>query len=241
MPPLASRYLRRAVASNDMDAFGDLIAHQFIDATEIWDMANHAACANRSVEGLSGRDSPPFSEMAVLPARKVWIEIQGKAAFACVERDGGFSVRIIKPSRISPMIIVKRGETDIAVQHGDWREGEAAIAAELVEAILCIINQPGLTVTDSKPMDRRVERAARITGNGSFALWVRCSIRPGKQGRNQQDAASAFAMPLHYVRKHFKPKASAKAERAIWIDGYWRGDKDMGVLLKTYVPQLLAA
>lgn len=236
MPPLASRYLRRALAANDMAAFGDLLAHQFIDASEIWDLALHAVGANRSVEALDGAPLPPFSDMAVLPSRKVWIEYSNHA-FACVERDDGYSVRHVSDQRISPIAIVTRGRADLIVQRGEWRDHEVQFACEVTEQILCMINQPGLVSLIRQPMDKRIERAARLNGNGSFALWARCHIQPGRHGRERDGDESQFMMPLHYVRKHHKPKASAKAGKPIWVDGFWRGNKNVGVMLKTYVPQ----
>lgn len=99
----------------------------------------------------------------------------------------------------------------------------------LLEKILCIINQPGLVDRRDRQTDKRVLRHAASVGIKSTVspFWHECSIRPGQHGKPSEGSDGA-PRQLHYVRKHWKPSVQK------WIDGYWRGNADLGVYLKWY-------
>lgn len=96
----------------------------------------------------------------------------------------------------------------------------------ILEKMLCIINQPGLTERRERATDKRVLRAAK--GLPTIpASWHECIIRPGIHGAGESGESSRQHQ-LHYVRKHFKPSINR------WVDGYWRGNADLGIHLKWY-------
>lgn len=99
----------------------------------------------------------------------------------------------------------------------------------LLEKMLCMINQPGLIDRHAEPTDKRVlrEAAKHEQTKGAPAMWARCNIRPGQHGE-ALDVGDGAERKLHYVRKYFKPSIGK------WVDGYWRGNADLGVHLKWY-------
>lgn len=99
----------------------------------------------------------------------------------------------------------------------------------LVEKLLLIINQPGLVDRVPRDADKRVIRAAKmLPGKPDVSKFFECRIRPGEHG--DATGESGVQMPLHYVRKHLRPSSGK------WIDGYWRGNSDLGIHLKWYSP-----
>lgn len=115
----------------------------------------------------------------------------------------------------------------------DPRMGVMTSITSALEKLLCVINQPGLVDRDPRPTDKRVSREARKTKLNTPDVWHQCRIRPGEHSR--PSAITGFpgepVMPLHYVRKYFKPSVQK------WIDGYWRGDLALGLHLKWYSPR----
>jgi len=98
-----------------------------------------------------------------------------------------------------------------------------------LEKILCIINQPGLVDQRERPAHKKVMRLGdKLHLTPKIAqTWRECRIRPGEHGKPAEVSAGA-PRQLHYVRKHWKPSVGK------WIDGYWRGNADLGVHLKWY-------
>lgn len=120
-------------------------------------------------------------------------------------------------------------EPKVPLVPGDDRHNAALGFNLRLEKMLLIINQRGLVEQHAEPTDKRVIRTAMAEGHdGVAAIWHRCRIRPGTHGSQSGDG-EARETQLHYVRKHFKPS------RHHWVDGYWRGNADLGVHLKTYV------
>jgi hypothetical protein len=103
----------------------------------------------------------------------------------------------------------------------------------LVEKFLCIINQSGLTDLRARDNDKRVMRLAAEHGIEAPQLkWHQCHIRPGVHGAGATGTKPEHREhQLHYVRKHLK--TSLGPDR--WIDGYWRGNADLGIHLKSYI------
>jgi hypothetical protein len=103
----------------------------------------------------------------------------------------------------------------------------------LVEKFLCIINQPGLIDQRARDTDKRVMRLATERGiEAPPSKWHQCHIRPGVHGTSVTGTTPEHREhQLHYVRKHLKP--SLGPDR--WIDGYWRGNADPGIHLKSYI------
>jgi hypothetical protein len=104
-----------------------------------------------------------------------------------------------------------------------------------LEKILCIINQPQLVERQERKTQKRVVRSAAKDGAGTTvpAVWHECRVRPGSHGKPYAEGTGS-PRQLHYVRKHWKPSV------AKWVDGYWRGNADLGTYLKWYETRALA-
>jgi hypothetical protein len=101
-----------------------------------------------------------------------------------------------------------------------------------LEKFLCIINQPGLVDRRERDADKRVVREALKSGQSVPDKWHVCVIRPGQHTKaGETKNPGEPVMPLHYVRKYFKPSLGK------WVDGFWRGDIALGLHLKWYSPQ----
>ncbi len=102
-----------------------------------------------------------------------------------------------------------------------------------LEKYLCIINQPGLIEHRERTTDKRVLKEAKKIGKRAPVTWHECRIRVGCHSGTATATSPADepVMPLHYVRKYFKPSVQK------WVDGYWRGDIALGLHLKWYSPR----
>lgn len=234
MTPLAARLFR----TSDEATQRQLAASQFFECTALTPLALEMRKADSTDGG--------FSANARLPAPKTLIEamIRGKRiAFFCQEfgDEEHISVHAI-------------AEGDDGNPHVDWdatfrpgtdeftygneaspserRQGATFIGLVLIEKFLCIINQPGLVDLHDKQTDKRVMREAKAHGMDlPPARWHQCHIRPGVHGAGGDVGGNHREHQLHYVRKHKKP--SLGPDR--WIDGYWRGNADLGIHQKSYV------
>lgn len=118
-----------------------------------------------------------------------------------------------------------RGDKD------EWGSQHATGFSGVIVRMLCMINDTGLLEMAPRDTDKRVVRLAAGAGVVSPApRWHECRIRPGVHGRPGGDKASHREHQLHYVRKHRKP--SLGPDR--WVDGYWRGNADLGIHHKYY-------
>lgn len=235
MTPLATKIFRMG----DEPTQRALAAAQFLECSALTSMAFEMRRADSPDSG--------FSANARLPAPRTFIEtrIRGRRiAFACQERETN--------GRVSVNSIAEQDDGRIAVA---WQAaflpgsdeitfGDDSIPSEnklqgifaglvLVEKFLCIINQPGLTDLRAHNTDKRVIRLAAENGIEVPQLkWHQCHIRPGVHGGGATSNKSEHREhQLHYVRKHLKP--SLGPDR--WIDGYWRGNADLGIYLKSYI------
>ncbi|WP_147448217.1 hypothetical protein [Mesorhizobium sp. YM1C-6-2] len=235
MTPLAAKIFRMGDESTQRA----LTASQFLECSALTSMALEMRGADPSDSG--------FSANAQLPAPRTFIEaiIRGKRiAFACQERevDGRVSVNCIAEQDEGRIAIAWQaafvpGSDEIVLGDetipSESKTGSAFAGLVLVEKFLCIINQSGLADLRPHDTDKRVMRLAAERGLEPPQLkWYQCHIRPGVHGTGVSNAKVEHREhQLHYVRKHLKP--SLGPDR--WIDGYWRGNADLGIHLKSYI------
>ena len=235
MTPLAAKIFR----AGDEPTQRALAGSQFLECTALTAMALEMRRADPSGSG--------FSTNARLPAPRTFIEatIRGRrVAFACQERevDGRVSVNSIAEQEDGRIVVawqaaylpgadeITFGENSTPPEkklEGIWA------GLILVEKFLCIINQSGLTDLRARDTDKRVMLLASARGmEAPRPKWHQCHIRPGVHGTGASGTKVTHREhQLHYVRKHLRP--SLGPDR--WIDGYWRGNADLGIHLKSYV------
>lgn len=234
MTPLAARLFRQGNGGDQRVLAGC----QFFECTALTSMA-----LEMQRDDIEAR---AFSANARLPASWTFIEamIRGqRIGFICQEGDLG--------DRVIVTCIADQGGVISGAWSGaffpgseeflrfggenltDKKRDSIFVGLMLVEKYLCIINQPGLVGQRDHNTDKRVLRLASSTGLEAPPLrWHECHIRPGLHGTEAVGAKSEHReRQLHYVRKHLKP--SLGPDR--WIDGYWRGNADLGLHLKHYV------
>lgn len=234
MTPLAARLFR----TGDEDTQRRLAAAQFFECTALTPLALEMRKADHAESG--------FSSSAQLPAPKTLIEIMlrgRRIAFFCQEHpeQGHVAVHAISDEGDSGIHIAWRatftpGSNDFSIDEtsstSKAREDAAVIGLIFVEKFLCIINQPGLVERRARDTDKRILRQARARAyEPAFPRWHECHIRPGVHGPESEIGGNNREHQLHYVRKHRKP--SLGPDR--WIDGYWRGNADLGIHFKKYV------
>ena len=234
MTPLAARLFR----TSDEDTQRRLAAAQFFECTALTPLALEMRKADDAESG--------FSSSAQLPAPKTLIEImlRGKRlAFFCqqhpeqrhvavhaISDEGDRGIHIGWRATFTP----GSGEVSIDEEYTTSREREHAayIGLVFIEKFLCIINQPGLVERRSRDTDKRILREVKARDyEPASPKWHECHIRPGVHGSEGEGGGNHREHQLHYVRKHRKP--SLGPDR--WIDGYWRGNADLGIHFKHYV------
>lgn len=229
MTPLAAKLFRMG----DEEVQRALAPSQFFECTALVPMAIEM----RIADGFKS----PYSDMAQLPAPFTVIEaiMHGRRTmFTCREQEDGYIGTVCIIERDDDQIIqswdgaFKPGTRSYRITGTDLSkklEEAIVIGLFLVEKMLCIINQPGLVETRGRDTDKRVLRKAKVAALAAAPRWHQCRIRPGQHGdKSDGSPGTAREHQLHYVRKHFKPSL----ER--WIDGYWRGNADLGLYLKHY-------
>lgn len=234
MTPLAAKMFRLGHVPTQRQ----LAASQFFECTALISMAIEMR-----------RSDPPesgFSENARLPAPRTLLEAfikDRRVAFALQEReeDGQVSVNSLVERddgliEIAWQAAFVPGTHRFTLNDASKPTGEKQdailIGLFLVEKLLCIINQPGLLDLRARDTDKRVMRqAAAQRIEPPKPQWHECYIRPGIHGPTAGSRDEQSERQLHYVRKHLKP--SLGPDR--WIDGYWRGNADLGIYLKHYV------
>ncbi len=238
MTPLAAQIFR----AGDEISQRQLAGSQFFECTAIADLASEM----RLADGWS----TPYSIMAQLPAKSTILEsmLFGKRfMFACTEdADGDIGVHCVagyagaaehcwgayfRPGTAKYQIV---SEVDIHTPAVAKEKNSILIGLFFVEKLLCIINQPGLIEKRERDTDKRVMRQA--SGLLVPPKWHECRIRPGYHaGPIEMVRGEGRGHQLHYVRKYFKPSIQK------WVEGYWRGDADLGIYLKHYNVQAPAA
>lgn len=236
---------------------------QFFECSALATLAAHMV--NEDLLAIEGAGRPGvFSENAQLPAPLCAIEYLGRAPvdagvrylFLCeyespgvvrwVRCLGAFGyLRIVNSNTFTLGESTTGGGWVVPMPHEDpsmpeWDAEQRAVAlcnGVMLEKLLMLINTPNLVERVRRPTDKRIVREASRAGGpiGDFMHWSECKIRGGVHRRAGSSDEGVAERPLHYVRKYYKP-SSAK-----WVDGYWRGNADIGVHLKVYSPQPPAA
>ncbi|MCP5009015.1 MAG: hypothetical protein GY942_03450 [Aestuariibacter sp.] len=104
---------------------------------------------------------------------------------------------------------------------GEMPQGSMSVLPELVAAIW-LINTPN-TVRLTRVSSNRKHRASAATAQWMTGDYTRVQLCI--DGRVIDVAASHDGhgqMPWHYVRRHYKQTLQR------WIEGYWRGNKEIG-------------
>lgn len=234
MTPLAARMFRWG----DEATKRALAGSQFFECSALTPLAIEMRLSDDQESG--------FSSNARLPAPRSIIEAMigsRRMAFACQDReaDGRVAVNCFvegqeRHADMHWQAAFTPGTDQITFNQttlpSEKMQEEIFIGLVLVEKFLCIINQPGLVDLRARATDKRVMREAEARNiDRPSPKWHQCHIRPGVHGTKGEEQGAHRSHQLHYVRKHKKP--SLGPDR--WIDGYWRGDADLGVHLKSYV------
>lgn len=94
-----------------------------------------------------------------------------------------------------------------------------------------MINQPRLLEYRRHKTDRKILPRIPEEHRDRMVTWRECVIRPGAHGVvTIGGVKTGRHMPLHFVRRHYRPKMG------IWIESYWRGDPALGIVHKIYAP-----
>lgn len=244
MTPLAARLFR---STRDKDLRKVLAGAQFFECSRLYSLAKEMVTEDIK----AGCDI--FSEMAQLPAQKSAIEfMMGPTRVLLLAEQNDTILRFMtflpdrKQGAVFAMIsgfeigtrkilntkwmsnVLTDWASSIEMDPGDFAEQQSKGLNSLLEKMLCMMNQQGLIERDERSADRRTLREATRDGIPEVTpIWAECRIRPGRHGQGASDE-NAATMKLHYVRKYFKPSLQK------WIEGYWRGDADLGVHLKWY-------
>lgn len=244
MTPMAAQLFRRG----DMEDQKLLARCQFFECSRIMDMAQEMGRADVQAGGsdysLSAQLPAPFSaiEAHTSQGRFLMICEQRETTIAYVFWISGADGGKPQPRFSSGFVLGTQQNTEIqwASFRGELerhdvlppRERDSVLGFNLLlEKTLCIINQPGLIERLPRDTDKRVVRVAKdLEGRPDVSKFFECRIRPGQHGDPGQSSADFMRMPLHYVRKHLRPSSGR------WVDGYWRGDADLGIHLKWYSP-----
>ena len=240
MTPFAAQLFRAGTESEQRM----LASCQFFECSAISAMAQEMGRADVELGGseysLGAQLPAPFTAIEVLAAG-------GRALWVCEQQENeirwwlwvpapdgkprhrgssGFILGTIQNTEIH----WARFEGDPPQSHLTSQQAEVARSFNLlIEKFLLIINQPGLVDRVERPSDKRIQRIAKtLPGKPDVSKFFECRIRPGQHG--EAAGESGVEMPLHYVRKHLRPSSGK------WIDGYWRGNADLGIHLKWYSP-----
>lgn len=251
MTPLAARYFRTGA---DENARIILAGAQFFECSAIYEMSKEMVAADLEAGAVE------YSEMAHLPAPLSVVEFVfgfGRVMLLAEQKDD-----LIKYMMFGALIsdeinfvmecgfrlgtgenlnaswderVLQRWSGLSGMEPKLFADQQATGVNGILEKMMCIINQPGLVEQRLRETDRRVLRLATKSERTRSAAdhWHECRIRPGKHGVVDEGSQNGPERQLHYVRKHFKPSLSR------WIDGYWRGNADLGIHLKWYSPQPL--
>lgn len=258
MTPLAARLYRTVDAGlvNVLPGIKDvLVQHQFFECSAVYPLA--AEMLNQDV--AAGADV--YSENAHLPAPLTALEylytetaspyrilvlcqqidleirwwqflstVQGPALFA----SGGFVLGQKETLESALFKHPGRAAADYDYIQDNFVQWANTVNG-LIEKTALIINQPNLIDRVRRPMDKRISRDISRSGAiGPFDYWSECKIRGGVHYKAGSRGDGETERPLHYVRKYFKPTSG------VWVDGYWRGNADIGIHLKVYSPQVPA-
>lgn len=255
MTPLAARFYRVS-AQADKDW---LCQHQFFECTALADMASHMIMVDSAYMVMHqatelGKEWSlpfPFNETYFPPAQLAWIEWLGnkdvRLGLSVATTESGFTIEVVQTTKVGPLQmanIVYDRATDkfklISIHDAIKQQSEGhslfiqfGVYTNLAFHFCHLMNQPRLIDRVKRPTDKRILRDRPAPERiGSLVTWMECKIHPGTHYTPKDHGDGRLAeRPLHYVRRFYKPT------KGIWIDGYWRGNADIGVVLKTYSPQ----
>ena len=106
------------------------------------------------------------------------------------------------------------------------------ILMALVRALSAIARSPQ-TVQTTDSVRTPVRRKGRTKQHKSVSRDVRVlSLHHAEHGRYELDAATGRKVRAHWVRGHWRNQwyASTQEHHTIWIDGFVRGDGDLGIV-----------
>lgn len=245
MTPLAARLFR---ATTNKGVRKALLRSQFFECSQIYPLAREMVADDLEA------GCQVYSEMAQLPAPKSIIEFMlgGNRLMLFAEqrettvrymaflpdKEQGAAFAMESGFRLgTPINLLPRWDREVLAEWADAagmepdKFGEQQVKGinGLLEKMLCMMSQKDLVEPLERSTDRRILRdAARDDlADDATRIWSECRIRPGRHGQGSKDGDSAM-VKLHYVRKYFKPSLQK------WVDGYWRGDADLGIHLKWY-------
>lgn len=240
MTPLAAQLFRAGTEKEQRLLAGC----QFFECSRLADLAQEMGKADTEIGGSQ------YSLLAQLPAPLTAIETLtggGRVLMICEQHDNEIRYWFWLPMpegkpryRFTSGFVLGTDEnTEITWTAYAGEPKQSALTRQqettarsfnlFLEKVLCIINQPGLVERQPRDADRRVRRIAKtLPGKPDVSKFFECRIRPGQHG--DATGESGIEMPLHYVRKHLRPSSGK------WIDGYWRGNADLGLHLKWYSP-----
>lgn len=245
MTPLAARLFRSTTNKGVRKA---LLRSQFFECSQIYPLAKEMVADDLET------GCQDYSEMAQLPSPKTIIEFMlggnrlmlfaeqrettiRYMAFLADRKQGAVYAMESGFELGTPINLHPRWDRDVLMEWADasgmdpdnFGEQQAKGINGLLEKMLCMMSQKGLVEPLERSIDKRILREAihDDLADGATTIWAECRIRPGRHGQGSKDGDSA-TMKLHYVRKYFKPSLQK------WVDGYWRGDADLGIHLKWY-------
>jgi hypothetical protein len=242
MTPLAAKLFR----GGDEEMQRDLARYQFFECSSLFTMAREMIVADVESGGAT------YSGMAQLPAPDTAIEFmwgEKRMLALCEQTDDVITYRLHTAWGSDGELLYQGGfRLGTSDNFGsEWNsESGFRLAApagktveqihteqvlgtnSLLEKMLCMINQPDLVERRAQETDKRVTRTALARRHEGPAKWHECRIRPGIHGSGASSDGDVRQHQLHYVRKHFKPSLDR------WVDGYWRGNADLGIHLKWY-------
>lgn len=247
MTPLAARYFRDNISKSKViaRAMPDTL---YFECSQLVSLCLEMRPSEKVSE--SG-----LTEWRVPPHASTWIEFIHKnrraAGWTVIDRGGLFNrilcflqfgddvhfigemaLGLYSPDNGKRVTELYRGLSEIRVSdHPDptsqrnirfWCHGIAEMSTLMIQ----MINQPRFLEYTHRDPDKRISRL--LEPGMVLERWRECRIRPGSHGISSRGEGENAHMPLHYVRRHYRPRLK------IWVEGYWRGDIKYGIVRKTY-------
>jgi hypothetical protein len=205
--------------------------------------------AARESMPLDGSINP---DLAFLPAPRTWIEFEEergvRIGLYLQERKGWALVSVYygengrgghAPVFDSILSLGKNYETSADfrfIRKAGFRPDDKiaanAIIAGHIYALLAIINTPRAfprrVCHPHKGLARRISRAQAMTARYQPREWTELVLSNKPLTLGREVSGHTGAMPLHFVRKYWKPSEQRH------IESHWRGDAENGIVLRRY-------